>query len=237
MKLRRANEHLEELKGEVRRYTESAYAITRSDDLKNGMHIVRIEQAILPDLIGILVGEFAYCVRSGIDNLAWQLALLTTDKPGRQTCFPIDSECPLPSNKSYQDKVVDFPPTVLSVIESLQPYKAGAGFRTHPLWQLNKLCNIDKHQVVAVSCVEFSVRVDGVSKAWRRDFDHIIQISVPLAEKDTLQFKVNVPDVVFGDPIDTTDGVSDFEIRLGGLGEIYDFVGFEVVPRFAAFFK
>jgi len=236
MKLRRANEHLDKLKGEVRRYRDNAYTITRQDDLENGMHIASIEQAITPDPLALLVGEFAYSVRSALDHLAWQLALLTTDKPGRQTCFPIDSECPLPSNKSYREKIANISPVALSVIESLQPYKTWSTFKSHPLWQLNKLCNIDKHQVMAVSCVEFAVGIYGVSEFKRRDFDHTIEISVPLSEKNIFQLEVNVPDVVFGEPIDVTDGVAAFEIRLDGLSKIYDFVGFDVVPKFVRFF-
>jgi len=236
MKLRRAQVHLDKLKGEISRFREKGYSITRQDDVNSSRHIARIEQAVTPELLPLLVGEFAYSIRSGLDHLAWQLALLTTDKPGRRTCFPIDSECPLSSNKSYREKIADIPPVALSVIELLQPYKTSPMFKTHPLWQLNRLCNIDKHQVMAVSCVEFAVGIYGVTEFKRSDFDHRIEISVPLSEKNNFQLNVKIPDVVFGDPIDITNGTSSFEIRLDELSKIYDFVGFDVIPRFARFF-
>jgi hypothetical protein len=62
-------------------------------------------------------------------------------------------------------------------------------------------------------------------------------ISVPIAEESNLQLDVNVPGVVFGEPIETTDTVSDFEITLDRLGEIYRLVRYDVVPKVAGFFQ
>jgi hypothetical protein len=55
-----------------------------------------------------------------------------------------------------------------------------------------------------VGCIEFQIRIDGVSSAGRKDLKHTIVISVPIAEKSNLQLDVNVPGVVFGEPIETT---------------------------------
>ena len=76
-----------------------------------------------------------------------------------------------------------------------------------------------------------------MSSAWRRDLQHTIVISVPIAEKSNLRLDINVPGVVFGEPIETTDTVSDFEITLDPLGEIYRLVRYDVVPKFAGFFN
>src|ERR1700749_1378156 len=97
MKLGRAYEHLGQLKVEQSTFLKSkAYIERRYDDPQRSLHIINIQQSITPDPIGLLVGEFAHCIRSGFDNLAWQLALLTTDKPGRSTAFPIESQRPGP---------------------------------------------------------------------------------------------------------------------------------------------
>jgi hypothetical protein len=229
MKLAWALKRLDELKSEIGEFRKNAYRITTRDDARRSLHRVNIEQSVTPDSVGMLIGEFAF--------LAWQLALLTTDKPNLQTSFPIDAEGPLSSNKSYREKIADIPPKALSVIESLQPYKAGLSFRRHPLWQLNKLCNIDKHCVVAIAHIALAVRVDGISKAWGNDQRNSIEIGVPLVEKDKLELEVNVPGIVFGEPIDKTDGVSGFEITLDGLRSVCDFVRQETVPRFEGFFR
>ncbi len=236
MKLGWAHKRLNELEVAVAEFRKDAYTITQYDDLEESWHHTYIEQKNTPDPIGMLVGEFAYALRSGLDQLAWQLALITTDKPGGQTCFPIESECPLPSNKSYARKVENIPPLALKVIESLQPYTDWPRRKEHPLWQLNRLCNLDKHQVVAVAHIPFRVDTTPVIALFRPYFKNGVLVSIPLADKDSLQLKIEVPDIPFGEPIDTTDGVSDFEITLDGLSKICDFVRNDVVPKFESFF-
>jgi hypothetical protein len=239
MKLGRAHEHLSQLKREIRRFVKSKpYTVSRHDDPENGRHVICAHQKPTPDPIGTLVGEFAYNVRSGLDHLAWQLALLTTDKPGRLTAFPIESECPGPGNKSFNEKVASIPPEALQIIESLQPYTRWPAFKDHPLWQINKLCNIDKHQVIAVASVNLYLGVFEVSKAWGPAFPdrNTACVAVPLVEKRKVKLKVNIPEIVFGEPIDKPLAVSGFEIGIEGLSAIYEFVRYDAVPRFERFF-
>lgn len=169
----------------------------------------------------------------GMSRLAGQLALLTTDAPNDATSFPIYGKQPGPKSR-YWEAIRNIPPKAAAIIDSLQPYLCGTRLR---LGQVNELCNIDKHQIVAVGCIEFQIRIDGVSSAWRKDLKHTIVISVPIAEKSNLQPDINVPGVVFGEPIETTDTVSDFEIALDRLGGIYRLVRYDVVPTFAGFFQ
>jgi hypothetical protein len=237
MKLSRAHEHLDQLKREITAFIKSKpYTETRYDCLEKAGHIIRVEQHITPDPIGVLIGEFAYCVRSSLDHLAWQLALLTTDKPSRLTAFPIESVCPSPSNKGFNEKIASMPPQALKVVDDLQPYHSQATLKSHPLWQINRLCNLDKHQVIPISSINFELAIFGVSQARRRDTNHATEIVVPLSEKEKVEFHVDVTGVVFGDPIDVTDGVSDFEIEADGLDAIYQFVRDDAVPRFEVFF-
>jgi len=240
MKLGRAHEHLSQLKAEVARFLQGKpYTERRYDDIEHSWHIISVEQHVTPDPVGLLVGEFAYGVRSSLDHLAWQLALLTTDKPRRMTAFPIESECPGPKNAIFEEKIASILPQAVKVIESLQPYTRWPAFKSHPLWKVNKLCNIDKHQVIAIAYVNFALRVDGVSDARRRDdeINHTVEIAVPLSEKSQVEFKVDVTDVVFGEPIDKTDGASTFEITIDELSEIYQFVRYDAVPKFERFFR
>jgi hypothetical protein len=237
MKLGWGYKRLDELKREIVKFRQDSYSVSTKDDIEESMYCIRIEQKITPDAIGMLVGEFAYALRSGLDHLAWQLALLTTPKPGRQTAFPIDSECPPLTNRSYQEKIADIPPAALSVIESLQPYKTWPAFKAHPLWQLNKLCTIDKHRVVAIGHIQFQITIPSeITHILRRDTNDTIEMGVPLTEKAKFQIDINCPGVVFGEPIETTDAVSDFEISIEGLESIYNFIRNDAVPRFESFF-
>jgi hypothetical protein len=117
-----------------------------------------------------------------------------------------------------------------------QPHLRGAAFKDDPLWKLNELCNIDKHQVVAVSSSVFRVKNVATTKAKHSEFNHAIKVAVPLAEKENLQIEVDVSRVIFGAPIDTFNTSSDFEIDVEGLEEIYNFVRDEVIPNFESFF-
>lgn len=102
---------------------------------------------------------------------------------------------------------------------------------------MNKLCNIDKHQVIAISHIGFQVFVaEGISALWRRDTNEALEISIPLSEKSKFYFEISVPAIVFGDPIKTTDALSDFETGIDGLEGIYKFIRYGAVPRFERFF-
>ncbi len=237
IKLSRAHEHLEELKGTIAEYRKNGYTVVRKDDPWKGVHVMTIRAAIMPDKLGALPGEFAYCLRSGLDHLAWQLALLTTDAPGKETCFPIYGTPPDPSPKSrYSKSVANFPASATAVINGLQPHNRGAAFKDDLLWQLNELCNIDKHQAIAVGCMLLEFSVTGVSQLWRKDTANAFQVAVPLSEKESVQLNVNVPGVVFGEPIDALNGAANLEIGVDRFEEIYKFVRYDVVPGFAKFF-
>jgi hypothetical protein len=238
MKLGWAHKRLDEVKGEIEKFRKDSYITSTKDDFEHSRHRFYIEQKITPDSIGMLVGEFAFALRSSLDHLAWQLALLTTDKPSRKTAFPVESQMPLPTNKGYRDKIADLLPQAIPVIESLQPYNSSPRFNEHPLWQLNRLCNIDKHQVVAVGHIPYNIFVaPTVSGCWWRDMKNGIEISVPLADKAKFHIEIECPSIVFGDPIIRTNEIGDFEIGLEGLDRIYDFIRNDAVPRFQCFFR
>lgn len=48
-------------------------------------------------------------------------------------------------------------------VELVQPYKRAAAFRDDPLWQLNELCNLDKHCTLAISSNSVNLRTSGPS--------------------------------------------------------------------------
>ncbi len=47
-------------------------------------------------------------------------------------------------------------PSAHAVIESVQPYKRGDDFRSHPLWVLHELSNLDKHRLVLLTACHSS---------------------------------------------------------------------------------
>jgi hypothetical protein len=233
MKLGRAKEHLDALNLEVAKFLQNPYTVTQQDDIEKSEHVLRIEQNVTPDKVGVLVGEFAYSLRSGLDQLAWQLALLSVDDPTKNTCFPIFTTNPV--DDRFRKVVWDIPCRAVEIIKSLQPYHARDAFKVHPLWQLNALCNLDKHRLVAISCHAFKIWTN-LPILRRRDSNIVVEVRIPLAEKENFQFKVHDPEIIFGEPIVKYDAISEFEVTLDGLTGIYNFVRYEVVPRFEDFF-
>src|SRR5712692_5045737 len=93
VKIASAQVHLDALKREIGIYLQDAYTVNRKDDIDNARHICRTEQNAIPPIIGMLLGEFLYCLRSGLDQAAWQLALPTAKRDfPRDIYFPIVEE-------------------------------------------------------------------------------------------------------------------------------------------------
>jgi hypothetical protein len=235
IKADRAKVHLDRIKAMMDALVESnPYTVTPHDDIKKNTHIVRIEINPISEEFGLLIGEFAYCLRSSLDNLTWQLALLHTVNPRRQTEFPILSSEPDPL-KGFGDRTRDVIPAAMPVFESLQPYKKAPAFKDHPLWILNRLCNVDKHMAIAISHVNLPFRINGGVQIDVREVGEATEVAMSLADKSKAQFDPDPIQIVFGKPI---DGAGDFfEVRVAGLTRIYEFVRNDVIPTFAGFFK
>src|SRR5262249_15664471 len=119
----------------------------------NSRCIRRTEMKPMQPIIGMLLGEFLYCLRSGLDQLAWQLALPASRKNSeRDVYFPIIADVSNPDRlKSFQDRLRLFPDEVAKEIDAVQPYKGSGSTQDHPLWQLHQLCNFDKHRVIPIN--------------------------------------------------------------------------------------
>ena len=93
IKTLRAKEHMDELYREICLFlADEPISITVRDDLEKGMQVARFEVKGCPNNIPLLIGEIAYNLRSGLDQLAWQLALLNGRMPRNKTAFPIHKD-------------------------------------------------------------------------------------------------------------------------------------------------
>jgi hypothetical protein len=100
----------------------------------------------IPLNIRIYAGEVITHLRSALDHLTWQLALINTDTPAKGTQFPIAAE----TKKFNSDQIRSLAESARSIIYELQPFHS-AKPTTHPLWLLNKLANDDKHRLITVA--------------------------------------------------------------------------------------
>lgn len=234
LKTARAKEHLEDLRERLRRFRESEpCGIVREDDLKKRKHIIHFRIKSIPEKIPLVVGDFLYCLRSSLDQLVWALAKVPGSYPDR-TQFPILDHV---DTGTFSRCTFGVPTNAVKIIESLQPYngQTPAAIKSHLLWRLNKLCNIDKHRRIPTDATATTFNFPRFPKQFvpliQVDHDKEMAI-VPLVLKSKMALDpIAAVEVFFGD---SHEGV---RIDFDGLETMYKFVADSVIPRFARFFR
>lgn len=224
MKVNRAETHLRAFNCEATSFLHNAYTVITKEDHQTSRCIRRIEFHAMPIALGMELGEFLYCLRSGLEQTAWQLALPSAraNSP-KDICFPILEKVAKGNERRYRNRILGlFPDEVAKQIDVLQPYKGPGAPESHPLWQLNKLCNIDKHWIIPFNGREKRIfkpiSPDAVVTSF--DDDDAIEVSVPLTDKAQFDFDPKFP----------------VEIKLGEWNtDIHGFFVCTVIPSFIHF--
>jgi len=233
LKTARAKEHLDDLRERLRKFREDEpISFKRDDDLVKQKHNIRIKIKSVPDKITLIAGDFLYCLRSSLDQLVWALAKEIGKYPNG-TQFPIFEQRDPARFIRY---TLGVPPGALIFIESYQPYNAQtpALIKEHLLWQLNKLCNIDKHRRIPTDATIIDFNFPDFPKKFipvaKFDPDAEI-ITVPLELKDYMKLNpmANL-NVTFGD---SYEGI---RCDLERFEQMYEFVANKLIPGFATFF-
>src|SRR5206468_11659498 len=117
---------------------------------KNQRHILRVNILDVPTEIVLTVGDAFYNLRFALDQLVWALSRLKAIPP-RFVQFPVIEDW---NAKGTQDRfakqLTGVCSEAISEIKTFQPYHRGTAYKSHPLWRLNELCNLDKHRRVPV---------------------------------------------------------------------------------------
>jgi hypothetical protein len=232
MKTERAKMHLDSLNRELAIFSKEPYTVITKEDTQNSRYIRRTQFKSIDPIIGMLCGEFLYCLRSGLDQLAWQIALPSArrDCPNL-VCFPIyESITGGQDRRNFAKAMAWFPENVATEIRALQPHNGPGPVQDHPLWQLNKLCNIDKHCVIPINSRSANIFIpcNPAVCVSHLDSEDAIEVSVPLCDKSQLDFE---PDFVF--PIEFGEWNSDLRIPREKLSEIQSFIECTVIPKFS----
>jgi hypothetical protein len=168
-KIERAKEHLDTLRREtglgIRYPIPDIYQVPMrlEYELDTGYHVFRATATLPEDAIrriGILVGDSVHNLRSALDHLFWQLALVYCDGEmpwsewdQRKIQFPIDDTAD-DFAKNKRRKFVA--PEHWTIIEGHQPHRRGldeAHAFMHPLVRLRDFSNTDKHRVIPLVTV------------------------------------------------------------------------------------
>ncbi len=238
LKLSWAYQHLQRLDREIEAFAASSDACTvvREEDIENQRYILHMQLVDLPETFALIVGDAFYNMRSSLDQLIWALARLKSIP--EKTQFPILEVNTLESRNRFRNQTEGLPKEALCELEFLQPYNRGTAYKTHPLWRLNEMCNLDKHRRIPVNGHEVLFYfpsltagdyASGLVETVTTNDCHIV--SVPLAMKYKLDFYPTVSVTIkFGGDI---SGISESP---HGIAEIYHFIATAVIPRFERFF-
>jgi hypothetical protein len=147
-KLDRAREHLEALDEKTAAFfADEPYKIGSEFRPDTSEYVFWIEPTRQPPAeLGLILGEYAHNLRSALDHLVCQLALLA-GAPCETTQFPI---CSTPADFQRREPkwLAGLSAHHRATIERTQPYHAGALAHRHFLVIVDWLDNVDKHRVI-----------------------------------------------------------------------------------------
>jgi hypothetical protein len=165
LKIARADNHFDLLNDEIVQWLNAQnYRASECDNSETGESIRSlVDPPKTPDRWGLIVGEFAYQLRSALDHLAWQLALLNTKGaarahgnpwPPERMEFPIYAYFLKSSQKQrYKEKLRWFCPPHRVIVDEEQPLQRGGAASADELWLLHELRNADAHRVLNTTIV------------------------------------------------------------------------------------
>ena len=275
LKLARASEHLKIVEGEIAGWVYgNPYLISDEPDpdasnpsnlscsenaVRRRFRVARIDP--VSPWIGPVIGDCLFNLRSALDHLALSLALaytpVLTDKQRRDSTFPILRK-PL-SDKDESEKIGGIHPGAQASIRAFQPYQRPQDLKSHPLWWLNELNRVDKHQTLAVCAAvpmllrarrkgETGFGVSTVVNALHGSFQTLDYASTTLGElkTDAVFFRyAGVPLIAVEHinpnpkiPLDVAFGHGqpvELELVVPVLEAIYNFISDRVVPALTQF--
>ncbi len=144
IKIERAKQHLKDLERTVLACRGRTMCVLLSEDNPHSIH--RETLAVYPFDILAIAGDVIHALRSTLDHLAYQLAIVGSGKPpSRRVGFPIAKDkATYEADKPH--KLEGIRPEAIKVIDDLARYKGG----NDTLWRIHELDNIDKHRFVFV---------------------------------------------------------------------------------------
>lgn len=262
LKLARAHQHLEELRGEINEFFASPpFRVVLLKDESGLNYVLRgYLTHWLPEMVPLVIGDCLQNMRVALDHLAWALAESTGKEPPHHTSFPISlnpdafherNKAGKTTGRSGLKKIEALPGEAQTIIEELQPYH-GDDPVLHPLWILNEYSRIDRHRTLSVmyamsGYTDFDIgTLDSSGKIVPLPRDMITDLGMAggafFHGTELLRFtlKEPVPDlqVRYESPQYITFGQRYISIGdpLKVLSEIHRHIEQTVLPKFARFF-
>jgi hypothetical protein len=150
-KLWQAHMHHKALKTHTETFFKSNfYSVAPSKKDEKGRLVWRVgDVQDPPQIIGVLIGEVAYQLRSTLDHIIWQLAKPTTEREKKNVQFPLAKSSTDFRNQRHLMPGVEL--RVRRAVESLQPYHRRKWPETALLGYLREISNWDKHRTLVAA--------------------------------------------------------------------------------------
>ena len=253
-KLDRADEHLESLEIEVARflYGKPYEVVGELNREERAWYFILRVYRDPPVRIATIIGDTAHNLRSALDHLVWQLVDSSGGTPSSRNAFPIALY-----EREWRDRAPNRlaelrSPSAVAEIQRLQPYMrrhaTGAPTR-HPLAVLNRISNIDKHQLLLPTVGIFEGLRSDAWYAGNEDVPGITDTLLLPMPGSTLKDKTPLVRLDLAAPLGENPevkvyGLTPFRVVLGkrgkppeeALGTIAAFIREDVIPRFERFF-
>ncbi len=264
-KLRRARGHLEDLNTRNENFfKKDHYTAITEEDPEGGPNSFQVRViADPPDKdFPVTAGDVLHNLRGTLDHLVYTMAVkAAAPKPISQDIaqnseFPIIGDINAKGRAGSGSrmfkvaravKLQGIPPKAQTIIEGLQPYTRGNDFKTHPLWALHELSNIDKHRTLLVGTMSNAAAMllpdQSFNYTFIRDITPIYGVllepeavivryaAVPTDPSQKMQVKFDpILHIVFN-----CRSSVDGENTLGVLFKIAEFVENQVIPPLKKF--
>lgn len=150
-KVSQAQAHFDTVYTEIRSFLDTGpYGVVIQADTEPDSWVVRGEALQEPNPSwSVVIGDCVHNLRSALDYLVWQLALLETDTPGDRLEYPITFD-PDYFAKKGRPKLAGLPEAAIDRIEALQPYPGRYDWGDW-LLILHDLDRFDKHRYLQVT--------------------------------------------------------------------------------------
>ncbi|MFQ5873316.1 MAG: hypothetical protein ACE5JL_05900 [Dehalococcoidia bacterium] len=190
---------------------------TRQQALRISSPIKRIED--IPPCWSVIIGEVCHNLRSALDYLVCEVAILNTGNPRINTSFPIYRFGPRKQRAKGISRwpqsgvpvgIQHLKPSHIARIKRLQPYHRRNGQRFSRLWLLHELNNADKHRKIQV----VASQLKGVSLGSGFSTETTIHRRGFSVKVGDVQVKTGMP-LIDGTKVGTTDADTNMDMKFG----------------------
>ena len=148
-KIERADEHIQQLNSEIAAFlSANTYRTISKLDPDTGERVLYLVGPDPPLRFSVIIGEITYHLRTTLDHLICHLVLKNEGTPSRRHQFPICDSIEKYKDAIKKGNIEGITASCVTVIETLQPYHAGADFKRNLLWILQDMNNTDKHRLL-----------------------------------------------------------------------------------------